>query len=139
MASRGRRLYHSQGNTDTFKTILTQEEFCSILMEIREAYDQRDKELLKPRKIVLLDLGLMNFAPDLESLSGKYDCYWVTTGDCDFNSDRLVRVPSLDLCKGDILIYIKDSLDPEGFEGECLEIEPDSYLTWQDVLKMSNE
>ena len=45
MASRGRRLYHSQGNTDPFKTILTQEEFCSILMEIREAYDQRDKEL----------------------------------------------------------------------------------------------
>ena len=62
-----------------------------------------------------------------------------SAGDCDFNSDRLVRVPSLDLCKGDILIYIKDSLDPEGFEGECLEIEPDSYLTWQDVLKMSNE
>lgn len=139
MASRGRILYHSQGNTDPFKTILTQEEFCSILMEIREAYDQRNKELPQPRKTVLVDVGLVNFVPDPESQSGKYDCYWVTTGDCDFNSDRLVRVPSLDLCKGDILIYIKDSLDPEGFEGECLEIEPDSYLTWQDVLKMSNE
>ena len=134
MASRGRILYHSHGNIDPFKTILTQEEFCSILMEIREAYDQRDKALPQARKIVLVDVGLMNFAPDLESLSGKYDCYWVTTGDCDFNSDRLVRVPSLDLCKGDILIYLKDSLDPEGFEGECLEIESDSYQTWQDVL-----
>lgn len=56
-------------------------------MEIREAYDQRDKELPQARKTVLVDVGLMNFAPDLESLSGKYDCYWVTTGDCDFNSD----------------------------------------------------
>ena len=79
MASRGRILYHSQGNTDPFKTILTQEEFCSILMEIREAYDARDKQLPPPPRIVSVSLTeLLESNEDpletLRMMSQKYDC-----------------------------------------------------------------
>ena len=79
MASRGRRLYHSQGNTDPFKTILTQEEFCSILMEIRDAYDARDKQLPPPPRTVCISLTefLESNEEPLETLrmiSQNYDC-----------------------------------------------------------------
>ena len=79
MASRGRRLYHSQGNTDPFKTILTEQEFCTILTEIREAYDVRDKQLPPPPRIVCFALNeLLESAEDpletLRMISQKYDC-----------------------------------------------------------------
>jgi hypothetical protein len=79
MASRGRRLYHSQGNTDPYSTILTQEEFCSILTEIREAYDARDKQLPPPPRIVSVSLTeLLESNEDplktLRMMSQKYDC-----------------------------------------------------------------
>ena len=79
MASRGRRLYHSQGNTDPFKTILTEQEFCTILTEIREAYDVRDKQLPPPPRIVCFALNeLLESAEDpletLRMISQRYDC-----------------------------------------------------------------
>lgn len=79
MASRGRRLYHSQGNTDPFKTILTEQEFCTILTEIREAYDVRDKQLPPPPRIVCFALNeLLESAEDpletLRMISQKYEC-----------------------------------------------------------------
>ena len=39
MSTRGMKLYHSQGEQNSFKTILTESEFCSTLTEIRESYD----------------------------------------------------------------------------------------------------
>lgn len=79
MASRGRRLYHSQGNTDPFKTILTEQEFCTILTEIREAYDVRDKQLPPPPRIVCFALSeLLESTEDpletLRMISQKYEC-----------------------------------------------------------------
>ena len=79
MASRGRRLYHSQGNTDSYRTILTEQEFCTILTEIREAYDLRDKQLPPPPRILCVALTevLESSEDPLETLrmiSQNYDC-----------------------------------------------------------------
>ena len=38
-------LYHSHGERNPFKTILTEREFCQILTELRDNYDKRDKHL----------------------------------------------------------------------------------------------
>lgn len=43
MSTRGMSLYHSKGVRNTFKTILTEQEFCNILTAIRDNYDKRDK------------------------------------------------------------------------------------------------
>ena len=37
MTTRGKRLFHSRGVGNPYKTILTESEFCSILTEIRDA------------------------------------------------------------------------------------------------------
>ena len=39
------RLYHSSGKSNPFKTILTEQEFCQILTDLRDNYDRRDKGL----------------------------------------------------------------------------------------------
>ena len=43
MATRGMTLYHTKGESNPYKTTLTEQEFCSILTELRENYDHRDK------------------------------------------------------------------------------------------------
>ncbi|MDD6822144.1 MAG: hypothetical protein PUD84_07140 [Paraprevotella sp.] len=43
MGTRGKMLYHSQGEPSSYKTILTPSEFCGILMDLRDSYDFRDK------------------------------------------------------------------------------------------------
>lgn len=43
MATRGMILYHTKGKSNPYKTILTEQEFCSILTELRENHDHRDK------------------------------------------------------------------------------------------------
>ena len=43
MATRGMELYHSRGKSNPYKTILTEQEFCQILTDLRDKYDQRDK------------------------------------------------------------------------------------------------
>ena len=48
MQTRGMKLVHTSGNDDPHKTILTPAEFCTILHEIRTAYDDRLAEGLKP-------------------------------------------------------------------------------------------
>ena len=45
MSTRGIILTHSSGETNPYKTILTSQEFCTILTELRDNYDQRDKKL----------------------------------------------------------------------------------------------
>ena len=43
MATRGMILYHTKGEGNPYKTILTEQEFCGILTELRANYDHRDK------------------------------------------------------------------------------------------------
>lgn len=43
MATRGMKLYHTRGERNRYKTILTEQEFCELLTTLREQYDQRDK------------------------------------------------------------------------------------------------
>lgn len=43
MATCGMTLYHTKGESNPYKTILTEQEFCSILTELRENYDHRNK------------------------------------------------------------------------------------------------
>ena len=45
MATRGMVLFHSHGKSDSYKTILTEQEFCEILTDLRDNYDLRDKGL----------------------------------------------------------------------------------------------
>ena len=51
MATRGITLTHTTGETDPFKTILTASELCSILTEMRENYDRRDKQIVCKKRI----------------------------------------------------------------------------------------
>lgn len=43
MQTRGITLVHTSGEESAFKTILTPSEFCGILTDMRDRYDQRDK------------------------------------------------------------------------------------------------
>ena len=45
MSTRGMVLYHSRGERNPYKTILTEREFCQILTELRDNYDKRDKQV----------------------------------------------------------------------------------------------
>lgn len=56
MQTRGMTLVHSIGEMNPYKTILTSQEFCGILTEIRDAYDRRDKNLPKRRKRIFIDI-----------------------------------------------------------------------------------
>lgn len=56
MQTRGMTLIHSIGEVNSYKTILTSQEFCSILTDIRETYDKRDKNLPKRRKRVFVNM-----------------------------------------------------------------------------------
>lgn len=51
MATRGITLTHTTGESDPFKTILTASELCSILTEIRDNYDRRDKQMVCKKRI----------------------------------------------------------------------------------------
>ena len=83
MSTRGMKLYHSQGEQNSFKTILTESEFCSTLTEIRESYDvlhndtqQRKKRLFFDMDGVLVDFesGLaQQDEQTLKEYEGKYD------------------------------------------------------------------
>lgn len=52
MATRGKRLCHSRGERDSYKTILTEQELCGILTEMRDNYDRRDKTQVLEAKSV---------------------------------------------------------------------------------------
>lgn len=56
MQTRGITLIHSIGEMNPYRTILTSQEFCSILTDIRDVYDKRDKNLPKRRKRVFINM-----------------------------------------------------------------------------------
>ena len=45
MQTRGITLIHSSGEKNPYKTIITEQELCQILTEMRDNYDKRDKHL----------------------------------------------------------------------------------------------
>ena len=66
MATRGMKLYHSRGKSDPFKTILTEQEFCQILTDLRDNYDHRDKGL-GHRKLIFVEVEYEPTAQDGEN------------------------------------------------------------------------
>ncbi len=50
MATRRLKLYHTRGNDNPYKTIITPDELCTILVEIRDAYDTGKLVLPEPAK-----------------------------------------------------------------------------------------
>ena len=53
MQTRGITLTHSSGEENPYKTIITEQEFCQILTEMRDNYDKRDKILEKPKHFLI--------------------------------------------------------------------------------------
>ncbi len=96
MSTRGLELFHSRGEKNSYKTILTEEEFCSVLTWLRDAYDDRHTGTSANRKRIYITLeGLLavtapceevtdTFEPSPEAsnainiLNSHYDCYMVT-------------------------------------------------------------
>ena len=78
MQTRGITLTHSSGETNPYKTILTAQEFCTILTELRENYDKRDKCIgRKKRVFVDMDNVLVDFDSGLaqvnEDIKNEYE------------------------------------------------------------------
>lgn len=51
LATKGKQLYHVQGKTNPYDTILTAQEFCRILEELRDAAPWRHQEVLDQYKV----------------------------------------------------------------------------------------
>ena len=45
MSTRGMTLFHTRGEQNPYKTILTERELCQILTQLRDNYDKRDKHI----------------------------------------------------------------------------------------------
>lgn len=83
MSTRGLKLYHSRGEQNRYKTILTESEFCSILTEIRDTYDAQEIKLSERKKRLYFDMDgvLVDFESGLAQLDkhtladyeGRYD------------------------------------------------------------------
>ena len=79
MDTRGKMLYHSQGEKDSHKTILTEREFCGILTDLRDSYDFRDKtkkpeeKSIRRKKRVFVDMDnvLVDFQSGLDLQSDE--------------------------------------------------------------------
>lgn len=70
MQTRGMTLTHSGGETNPYKTILTSQEFCTILMEMRDNYDKRDKGIKRMKRVFVdMDNVLVNFESGLAQVS----------------------------------------------------------------------
>lgn len=70
MQTRGITLIHSSGEESPYRTILTEQEFCQILTEMRDSYDRRDKGIeRKKRMFVDMDNVLVDFESGLAQVS----------------------------------------------------------------------
>lgn len=95
MSTRGMELFHSRGEKNSYKTILAEEEFCSVLTWLRDVYDDMHAGMSKNKKRIYITLeGLLavtapceevtdTFEPSPEAsdainmLNSHYDCYLV--------------------------------------------------------------
>jgi 5'(3')-deoxyribonucleotidase len=71
MSTRGIKLYHSQGEQNPYKTILTESEFCSVLTEMRDSYDINNNETPQCKKRLYFDMD--GVLVDFESALAKQD------------------------------------------------------------------
>jgi 5'(3')-deoxyribonucleotidase len=70
MQTRGITLIHSSGEENPYKTILTEQEFCTILTEIRDNYDKRDKGIVRKKRVFVdMDNVLVDFESGLAQVS----------------------------------------------------------------------
>jgi 5'(3')-deoxyribonucleotidase len=70
MSTRGQRLFHSRGESNPFKTILTEDELCTILTELRDNYDKRDKGVERKKRVFVdMDNVLVDFESGLAQVS----------------------------------------------------------------------
>ncbi len=70
MQTRGLTLTHTSGETSPFKTILTAQEFCTILTELRDNYDKRDKGIVRKKRVFVdMDNVLVDFESGLTQVS----------------------------------------------------------------------
>jgi len=68
--TRGITLTHTSGETNPFKTILTSQEFCSILSELRDKYDKRNKGIERKKRVFVdMDNVLVDFESGLAQVS----------------------------------------------------------------------
>lgn len=70
MSTRGQKLFHSRGESNPFKTILTEDELCTILTELRDNYDKRDKGVERKKRVFVdMDNVLVDFESGLAQVS----------------------------------------------------------------------
>ncbi len=70
MSTRGQKLFHSRGESNPFKTILTESELCTILTELRDNYDKRDKGIERKKRVFVdMDNVLVDFESGLAQVS----------------------------------------------------------------------
>ncbi|MBP3823170.1 MAG: hypothetical protein J6I36_07110 [Bacteroidaceae bacterium] len=70
MSTRGQKLFHSRGESNLFKTILTESELCTILTELRDNYDKRDKGIERKKRVFVdMDNVLVDFESGLALVS----------------------------------------------------------------------
>ena len=70
MSTRGQTLFHSRGESNPFKTILTEDELCTILTELRDNYDRRDKGVERKKRVFVdMDNVLVDFESGLAQVS----------------------------------------------------------------------
>lgn len=71
LSTRGLTLYHSRGQSDPYKTILTEEEFCTTLMNLRDNYNICKNELDTRRRRLYFDMDgvLVDFVSGLKKQS----------------------------------------------------------------------
>ena len=70
MQTRGITLTHSSGEKSPYKTIITEQELCQILTEMRDAYDKRDKGIERKKRVFVdMDNVLVDFESGLAQTS----------------------------------------------------------------------
>ena len=70
MSTRGMTLYHTRGESNPYKTILTEKELCTILTELRDNYDMRDKGIERKKRVFVdMDNVLVDFESGLAQVS----------------------------------------------------------------------
>ena len=70
MSTRGQILFHTHGESNPFKTILTEDELCTILTELRDNYDKRDKGITRKKRVFVdMDNVLVDFESGLVLVS----------------------------------------------------------------------
>ena len=85
MQTRGMTLTHSSGEKNPFRTILTEDEFCGILMELRDNYDKRDKGLeIKKRHFVSVNGRLIEMTVMPEDYTTTPDDEIIRLGSSQF-------------------------------------------------------